>query len=162
MSERRRAKYTLSELAALGGVSTRTLRYYLGEGLLPPPLGRGPGAHYDDAHLTRLQSVQYHQALGMELAAIKRHFAHHYATSALNRGEFPPPLDLDLTEAGPEAASALPKAVPESWIRIELAPGLELHVSSAHRLPMAPALGHIALTCRELLGIQSENEDGSD
>jgi len=39
-------RYSVGELADLGGVSRRTVRYYVQEGLLPTPLGVGRG----DAH----------------------------------------------------------------------------------------------------------------
>jgi DNA-binding transcriptional MerR regulator len=37
------ARYGIDELAELGGVSRRTVRYYVQEQLLPPPLGVGAG-----------------------------------------------------------------------------------------------------------------------
>ena len=115
MSRQRTPTYNLEELATLGGISPRTLRYYISEGLLPPPLGRGPGKHYDDAHLTRLQAVQFHQGLGLDLTAIKGHFESHYATAALNRGEFPPPLGFDAEVVVREPAGIpLPRLSPWS------------------------------------------------
>jgi DNA-binding transcriptional MerR regulator len=161
MAHQRTPKYSLDDLAALGGISTRTLRYYLSEGLLPPPLGRGPGKHYDDAHLTRLQSLQYHQGLGMDLTAIKSHFESHYATAALNRGEFPPELgfDAELVEREPTGIP-LPNLSP--WSRITLAPGLELHVSGEHRMPPAQGIAHITAVCRLILGISEEDDRGPD
>ena len=38
-------RYNIDELADLGGVSRRTVRYYVQEGLLPAPLGVGRGRH---------------------------------------------------------------------------------------------------------------------
>ena len=35
------ALYAIGELADLGGISRRTVRYYVQEGLLPPPRGLG-------------------------------------------------------------------------------------------------------------------------
>ena len=161
MTEQRIANYTLNELAAPAGVSPRTLRFYLVEDLLPAPLSRDRGAHYDDAHLTRLQSLQYYQGLGMELVNIKRLFASHYATAALDRGETPPPLGFETSAAQP-GQGRLPDTPVSPWRGIELAPGLELHVSGAHPLPIPPALGHIAATCRDLFGLPSETEHEPD
>ena len=47
-------EYSISELAEEAGVSTRTIRYYVSEGLLPPPVGAGPNSRYTDAHLHQL------------------------------------------------------------------------------------------------------------
>src|SRR4029450_12323962 len=45
--------YAIGELADLGGISRRTIRYYVQEGLLPPPLGLGRGNHYGREQLDR-------------------------------------------------------------------------------------------------------------
>lgn len=48
------ATFTIDDLTAQAGVTVRTVRYYIGEGLLPPPLGAGPGTRYTREHLDRL------------------------------------------------------------------------------------------------------------
>lgn len=48
------ATYTIDDLTARTGVTVRTVRYYIGEGLLPPPFGAGPGTRYTREHLDRL------------------------------------------------------------------------------------------------------------
>ncbi len=50
-------QYTLQELATDAGVSVRTIRYYIGEGLLPAPAGAGPQSHYTQSHLNRLRVI---------------------------------------------------------------------------------------------------------
>lgn len=50
-------QYTLQELADSAGVSIRTIRYYIGEGLLPGPEGAGPQSHYTESHAKRLQAI---------------------------------------------------------------------------------------------------------
>jgi len=64
------ARHTARALAALCGVSERTVRYYVEEGLLPPPRGRGRGAHFDDDHLVRLRLIKAMQQAGNDLGAI--------------------------------------------------------------------------------------------
>lgn len=49
--------YSIGELADEVGVSTRTIRYYVSEGLLPPPVGSGPGSRYTDAHRKQLIAI---------------------------------------------------------------------------------------------------------
>lgn len=48
------ATFTIDDLTARTGVTVRTVRYYIGEGLLPPPFGAGPGTRYTREHLDRL------------------------------------------------------------------------------------------------------------
>ncbi|HET9660787.1 MAG TPA: MerR family transcriptional regulator [Thermomicrobiales bacterium] len=50
-------QYTLQELADSAGVSIRTIRYYIGEGLLPGPQGAGPQSHYTESHAKRLRAI---------------------------------------------------------------------------------------------------------
>ncbi len=50
-------KWTLKTLCAEAGVSPRTVRYYIQQGLLPPPERAGPGATYTTDHKLRLQLI---------------------------------------------------------------------------------------------------------
>ena len=52
-SRRRAGALTLAELTEAADVSVRTVRYYIAEGLLPPPEGSGPGSAYARGHLDR-------------------------------------------------------------------------------------------------------------
>ena len=65
-------RYGLSELADLAGVTPRTVRYYLAQGLLPAVGLSGPGAKYDDRHLARLRLIRRLQAEHLPLAEIRR------------------------------------------------------------------------------------------
>ena len=62
----------LAELADRTGVSPRTIRYYIQEGLLPSPEARGPGAHYGPEHLERLKIIKRLQREHLPLAEIRR------------------------------------------------------------------------------------------
>jgi DNA-binding transcriptional MerR regulator len=64
---------TVDELAARAGLTVRTVRFYAGRGLLPPPRLRGRTGLYGPDHLARLELVRELQALGLTLAAIERH-----------------------------------------------------------------------------------------
>jgi DNA-binding transcriptional MerR regulator len=66
-------EYTISKLAKIAGVSTRTLRYYDECGLLPPKALRANGYRvYGQAEVDRLQQILFYRELGVELAQIER------------------------------------------------------------------------------------------
>jgi DNA-binding transcriptional MerR regulator len=63
---------SISELAETVGVSVRTIRYYIAEGLLPPPLSAGPGSHYSQMHIERLREIAELKAAFLPLKEIRR------------------------------------------------------------------------------------------
>ena len=100
-------RFSLDELATLAGVTPRTVRYYISEGLLDRPEGEKRGAHYVQRHLEQLLRVRRWSEAGLSLERIRE----------LRRGapEDPPPRTV------------APGTV-EVWSRVTLADGLELHV----------------------------------
>lgn len=128
-------RYGIQELAALGGVSRRTIRYYVQEGLLPPPLGLGRGDHYTREHLDRLLEVKALQEKGLTIAQILRG----------------PALDRAVAEDSDSEA-----LLRESWVRVVLAPGMELHLSTEHRLPSPSRMRELAALCLEHLSRHQE------
>jgi DNA-binding transcriptional MerR regulator len=64
--------YTIKEIAELGGVTTRTLRYYDEIGLLAPADTGGNGyRYYDQESLLRLQQILFFRELGVPLRDIQ-------------------------------------------------------------------------------------------
>jgi DNA-binding transcriptional MerR regulator len=126
MNEERR--YSVGELAELGGVSRRTVRYYVQEGLIPVPHGLGRGAHYDDEHLEQLLRVKALQERGMTLDAIR---------DGLLRQDAPATVK-----------SVLPPVSRSRWTRVELMPGVELQLSSRHRVPSSKKIQELVEWCR--------------
>ncbi len=64
--------YTVKQLAALAGVTVRTLHYYDEIALLHPALvGANGYRYYDDSALLRLQQILLYREFGMELMQIK-------------------------------------------------------------------------------------------
>lgn len=124
------ARYAIGDLARLGGVTRRTVRYYVQEGLIPAPLGVGRGNHYGPEHLEQLLRVKSMQEAGRTLDEIRRERAGHQAPAKSAR-----------------AAEQL-SAARSLWRRIPLAPGVELHVASTTRLPSAGRLEELAAWCR--------------
>jgi DNA-binding transcriptional MerR regulator len=121
-------RYAIGDLADLGGVSRRTVRYYVQEGLLPAPLGVGRGNHYGAAHLERLLKVKALQENGRTLDEIR-----HALLQRSRRTEQP------VAPPAPERAI---------WRRLTLAPGVELNVAGDVRLPSPGKLGELAAWCR--------------
>lgn len=134
-------RYNIDELADLGGVSRRTVRFYVQEGLLPAPLGVGRGSHYDRSHLGRLIEVKAEQEAGRSLDDIR-------ARRRPSSGR-------------PGHAAAAPAlSIPRSaWRRLELAPGVELQVASDIRLPAPARLDELVYWCRQHLRRNTEGEE---
>jgi DNA-binding transcriptional MerR regulator len=65
-------RLTLGELTAAADVSVRTVRYYIAEGLLPPPEGSGPGSAYTQGHLDRLRLIQRLKEAYLPLKEMRR------------------------------------------------------------------------------------------
>lgn len=66
---------TVDELAARVGVPVRTIRFYAGKKLLPPPRLEGRTGLYGPAHVARLALVRDLQHAGYTLAAIEQFLA---------------------------------------------------------------------------------------
>lgn len=64
-------RYALTELADLAGVTPRTVRFYLSQGLLPSPGTTGPGVKYGEEHLDRLRLIRRLQREHLPLADIR-------------------------------------------------------------------------------------------
>lgn len=67
-----REELDLIQLAKAAGVTPRTVRYYVQQGLLPSPGTRGPGTKYDRALLDRLQLIKQLQRQHLPLSEIRR------------------------------------------------------------------------------------------
>ncbi|MTW18368.1 MerR family transcriptional regulator [Rhodoplanes serenus] len=67
------AEPSLADLAASSGLEPRTIRSWVAQGLLPPPLSRGPAARYPADTLSRLLAIRtMRDALGMSLTDIRK------------------------------------------------------------------------------------------
>ena len=96
------AHYSLAELARVTGVTPRTVRYYIAQGLLPGANEAGPGASYDADHLARLRLIRELQRQHLPLAEIRTRLA------GLRPGEVADLLDEQTAAATkPATGSAL-------------------------------------------------------
>ncbi|GAA5146073.1 MerR family transcriptional regulator [Pseudonocardia eucalypti] len=62
---------TIDQLSGRSGVSVRTIRFYSGKGLLPPPTLRGRLGLYGPQHIARLELISELTAMGYTLAAVE-------------------------------------------------------------------------------------------
>jgi len=64
--------YQINELAKRAGVSVRTIRFYIDEGLLPAPPNRGRYSTYTDEYLDRLELIRMLKDRFLPLKEIRR------------------------------------------------------------------------------------------
>jgi DNA-binding transcriptional MerR regulator len=64
-------KYTLDELCSLTDTSKRTVRFYMGQGLVDRSQGQKKGAYYLEKHLLQLLEIKKWQKSGLSLERIK-------------------------------------------------------------------------------------------
>jgi DNA-binding transcriptional MerR regulator len=67
--------YSIADLARLSGVTPRTVRYYVSQGLLPSPEHAGPSTRYGEGHLARLRLIRRLQQEHLPLAEIRGRLA---------------------------------------------------------------------------------------
>jgi len=100
--------YNIENLSNLSGISRRTIRYYIEQGLLPCPLGCSKGSYYTDEHLERLQTIQKLSRQGIPLRQIKESL------------ETKKEVDMSSNE----------EIISVKWERVEVINGIEIHFKS--------------------------------
>ena len=125
-------QYNIDELSELTGYSRRTIRYYVQEGIIEPPAGRGRGGFYNDSHLNKLLYIKSLQGQGLNLAAITK-LLH---SDKINNIEY----SRDV------------------WIRHEIIPGLEISVSRDLEEKESKKIFEIIKVAKALLKEKTTNE----
>ena len=164
--------YGIKELAELGGVTRRTVRYYVQRGFMPTPLGTGRGPHYTPAHLERLIQIRKLQEAGVPLAEIatrldavpqtpasaSRAFSTHTA-ALVERSAFPATASVEGVQlnAPPSRRTSSTHTLPAggTWMRFVLADGVELHVRADAACLQPSQLARLVEATRQTLGLQS-------
>lgn len=145
---------TIEELAEQVGIPVRTVRYYITEGLLPGPEGRGKATIYSAEHLQRLRLIrllsnqrrplaEIQQLLNrLSLAEVRTLLADEERRASELKSTGQPPAPQEYIAAllrnaqpatrrvheSPRVYESAPTPVAATWQRWELAPGVELHV----------------------------------
>ena len=129
----------IGELADAAGLTRRAIRFYVQQGLLPAPLGRGRGRHYDDSHLQALKRIAELQQAGHSLDAIRE---------ILRRSPGAAPEAVALPPAN---GKSKPRAAlyAELWTRLRLMEGVELHFDAAKFAPDVEGLLALREAARE-------------
>jgi DNA-binding transcriptional MerR regulator len=125
-------QYTIEDLCRLTGYSRRTIRYYVQEGILDPPAGRGRGGFYFDSQLDKLRQIRTLQEGGLKLSQIH---------VLLSRGEQPEPSPLR-----------------ETWARYSVCEGVEMHVRRDAEEREGKALSEVVRVARSILKGGSKGE----
>ncbi|HYT83170.1 MAG TPA: MerR family transcriptional regulator [Gemmatimonadales bacterium] len=158
--------------AARAQPSERTIRFYVTQGLVSPPEGRGTAATYSYRHFLQLLWIKLRQMEGGTLAAITKEMKdqtgdvlERRAAQALG-ASLPVPDRLTLNSKGGSPRGKSGRALtawiardaerdpetPSSWRRIPVGRGLELHVEAAHPLArLGPGDDAVADAVRQTL-----------
>lgn len=123
--------YRLSELADAAGVTPRTVRYYIAQGLLSSPGRMGASTRYGSEHLERLHLIRRLQDQGRSLAEIRDRLEPRPASMLADAGWAPVEPRMTMLRAA-SVAPASPRMGRSVWERIALGPDLELHVRRPH------------------------------
>jgi len=129
-------QYTIEDLCELTGFSRRTIRYYVQEGLIDPPAGRGRGGFYFDSHLDKLLKIKSLQDRGLRLSAI-----------------LPVLKQRDVLESPQEIVAR------EVWVRYPIADGIEIHISRDLEEKERKKLDEIVRIARSILKGGGTNEE---
>lgn len=129
----------LTDLVERTGISTRTIRFYIQQGLVPGPDGMGPKSTYHMGHMARLRLIRAWQEQFLPLAEIRNRLEKmdddeiRAQADLLEEGSTP--AKNDPQSAASYALNLLskptsPAPIPAkfTWERICLSPDFEIHV----------------------------------
>lgn len=135
-------RYSIGELADAAGISRRTVRFYVQRGIIQPPLGAGRGHYYTEEHLNRLRRVRALQEDGHSLEA----------ANLLLQGK--PPSEVRERMETLEA-----EAMPQTWAKVELLPGLEIHAECGRHRLTPGRVRQLRNAVTSVLGLSEDEEE---
>lgn len=103
MDQQHEPRFSIAELEEATGVTRRTIRFYINEGIVPPAIGQGRSASYDRSHVEALTLVKELRDRNLSISEIRQ---------------------LRAAESGPKPA----EAPGNDWLRYVLHPALEIHL----------------------------------
>jgi DNA-binding transcriptional MerR regulator len=112
-------KYSLDELCTLTDTSKRTIRFYMGQGLVDRGEGQKKGSFYLEKHLLQLLEIKKWQKAGLSLERIKEIIRDE------NTDELIPPIKIQ--QAG----------TVEVWSHLLISDGISLQIEP-HRSGLTP------------------------
>ena len=145
---------SIGELAHAAGLTRRAVRFYVQQRLLPLPLGRGRGRHYDRAHLEQLRRIGELQQAGHSLDSIRQIFSAARPNDVPAHAPAPPPASA--------RRRARPSVAAQLWTRVALADGIELHFDARRFSPGGAALARVRDLTRHLFGLPHLKPDEGD
>ena len=142
---------SIGELADAAALSRRAVRFYVQQGLLPPPLGRGRGRHYDRSHLDRLRRIGQLQSAGHSLDAIRR-------ILETGPGAAPPPPPPAAASAPRPPRTALSARL---WTRLRFGEGVELHFDATRHNPSVEQLLQLRDAVQAILSAELDPDEAA-
>ena len=160
-------QYTIQELSELTGFSRRTIRYYIQEGLLEPPAGRGRGGYYYDSHLQLLSKIRGLQRQGLNLSSIAQ-ILREAEAETLDTIKINIEKKSLLSKFHCEViAEAIPEETPQSpsrqvWIQYPLADGIALNVRRDIDIQQRKKIDQILRLADALINTSAKGEGSHD
>ncbi len=146
MQDNTEKHYSLDELCTLTETTKRTVRFYMGQGLMDRSEGQKKGAYYLEKHLMQLLEIKKWQKAGLSLERIK---------SVIHQ----------------EGDDLLPPVLPhqpgtiEVWSHLSIADGVQLQIE-ANRAGLTPeqvrALSSVIMTEYERLTKTTKNNKNKE
>ncbi len=114
-------KYAISEIVKRSDVSKRTIHYYIGRGLIPPAQKGVEGYYYTDEHLIRILYIRWLAAKHISLQG------NAFQMQGMSCEEMKKQMNTAPGE-NPEFKMVKALPAPDMYIRLDVMPGIELHM----------------------------------
>jgi Ca-activated chloride channel family protein len=158
-------KFSLEELAHLGGCSPRLVRRYIEQGLLPPAQVRGRGAYYAAVHLDRLRAVEVLKSRDRLRMVVIRQVLDNLSRDEIQQVAAGAALELDdlpHVKSPPVNAAMVDSAVRlqpqdvavELWATVRITADIELRARGQNR----KALGRLQAIAEQLRQVIQTNQ----